>query len=172
MTTQNIANMDNTVMYLCEWLCEYPNEDDFHPVELIDQMLECQKFCQDNGFEIKDENIYYDTASDFLSSNPDERPGLNSLFEAVIRNEKITNIIVYRIDRLTRSLNKFLRIVQELSNLGVTVYSVTEPFNTETFIDDFPNLEMLHIFARMERDSERDRWSSMMRLEKQKTEVA
>jgi len=167
MESKNISNMSNTAMYLRELPHEYPDEHDLSSDQLIDQMLECQKFCQDNGFEIKDENIYHDIAPGFLSPNPNERPGLKSLFEAVIRNEKITNLIVYKIDRLTRSLDQFLQIMQELNNLGVTVYSVTEPFSTEAFIDEFPNLEMLNIFAQMERDSERDYWLSMRR-EKQK----
>ncbi len=59
------------------------------------------------------------------------RPALRSLLRGV-ENDKVDCIVVYRIDRLTRSLADFARIIEILDESKVTFVSVTQQFNTTT----------------------------------------
>jgi site-specific DNA recombinase len=58
-----------------------------------------------------------------------ERPGLRQLLEDVEAG-KIDIIVVYKVDRLTRSLADFARIVDVLDKHGASFVSVTQAFNT------------------------------------------
>jgi len=58
-----------------------------------------------------------------------ERPGLKQLLEDVQAN-KINVVVVYKVDRLTRSLSDFAKIVETLDAKGVSFVSVTQQFNT------------------------------------------
>ena len=147
MESKNIADMSNTAMYLRMGYEEAPEEeDDVMANELVDQSEECQAFCRDNGFEIKDKNIYYDIASGLLP--PEKRPGLRSLLN-VVRRKEITTIVVYRIDRLVRGLNSFVQIVHELNGLGATIQSVTESLKITNLFEK-STLEVLFSIAQME----------------------
>ncbi len=54
----------------------------------------------------------------------DERPGLQQLM-ADIRSGKVDRIVVYKNDRLTRSLGDFAKIVDVLDGAGASFVSVT-----------------------------------------------
>src|SRR5579875_3011142 len=58
-----------------------------------------------------------------------ERPRLRQLLADVIAG-KVDIIVVYKIDRLTRSLADFARIVEVLDKAGASFVSVTQSFNT------------------------------------------
>src|SRR6476469_7823999 len=58
-----------------------------------------------------------------------ERPGLQSLLDD-IRAGRIDVVVVYKIDRLTRALADFARIVETFDAHGVSFVSVTQAFNT------------------------------------------
>ena len=58
-----------------------------------------------------------------------ERPGLAHLL-ADVEAGKINIILVYKFDRLTRSLMDFARIVERLDAMNVSFVSVTQAFNT------------------------------------------
>src|SRR5205823_2023133 len=60
-----------------------------------------------------------------------ERPGLKQLLEDVAAN-KVDIIVVYKVDRLTRSLADFAKIVEILDASNVSFVSVTQQFNTTT----------------------------------------
>jgi site-specific DNA recombinase len=61
-----------------------------------------------------------------------ERPALQQLLADVEAN-KVDTIVVYRVDRLTRSLANFAKIVEALDARGVSFVSVTQQFNTTSF---------------------------------------
>ena len=48
------------------------------------------------------------------------------------RDGLISTIIVKKYDRFSRNMREYLNITDELDKLGVSVYSFSEPFNTET----------------------------------------
>jgi site-specific DNA recombinase len=79
-----------------------------------------------------------------------ERPALKMLL-ADVRSGKIDVIVVYKVDRLTRSLTDFARIVEVLDTHGVSFVSVTQAFNTTTSMGRL-TLNVLLSFAQFERE--------------------
>jgi DNA invertase Pin-like site-specific DNA recombinase len=85
-----------------------------------------------------------------LSGGSLERPGLQRLL-ADIRDGKVDLVLVYKVDRLTRSLPDFARIVDVLDAHGASFVSVTQHFNTATSMGRL-TLNMLLSFAQFERE--------------------
>lgn len=79
-----------------------------------------------------------------------ERPGLKRLLADVAAG-KIDVILLYKIDRLTRSLSDFARIVDVLDEAGASFVSITQSFNTTTSMGRL-TLNMLLSFAQFERE--------------------
>jgi DNA invertase Pin-like site-specific DNA recombinase len=79
-----------------------------------------------------------------------ERPGLRQLLEDVQAN-KVDIIVVYKVDRLTRSLADFAKIVETLDARGVSFVSVTQQFNTTSSMGRL-TLNILLSFAQFERE--------------------
>jgi DNA invertase Pin-like site-specific DNA recombinase len=79
-----------------------------------------------------------------------ERPGLKRLLEDV-ENGQVDTIVVYKVDRLTRSLADFAKIVEALDARGVSFVSVTQQFNTTTSMGRL-TLNVLLSFAQFERE--------------------
>src|SRR5271154_4190660 len=78
------------------------------------------------------------------------RPALKRLLEDVGAN-KINVIVVYKVDRLTRTLADFAKIVEALDARGVSFVSVTQQFNTTTSMGRL-TLNILLSFAQFERE--------------------
>ncbi len=85
-----------------------------------------------------------------LSGGSLDRPALQQLL-ADIGDGKIDQIVVYKIDRLTRSLADFAKIVDILDATGASFVSVTQSFNTATSMGRL-TLNMLLSFAQFERE--------------------
>src|ERR1700716_313650 len=64
-----------------------------------------------------------------MADTPVDRPDLQRLLDD-IRARKIDVIVVYKVDRLTRSLADFARLVELFDAQGVSFVSVTQQFNT------------------------------------------
>ena len=79
-----------------------------------------------------------------------ERPGLRRLL-ADIEAGKVDIILLYKIDRLTRSLTDFAKIVEVLDCAGACFVSITQSFNTTTSVGRL-TLNMLLSFAQFERE--------------------
>jgi len=79
-----------------------------------------------------------------------ERPALKQLLRDVEAG-KIDIVVVYKVDRLTRSLNDFARIVDILDKAGASFVSVTQAFNTTTSMGRL-TLNVLLSFAQFERE--------------------
>ena len=86
-----------------------------------------------------------------------ERPALRRLL-ADAKAGKVDCVVVYKVDRLTRSLFDFARIVEVLDKHGVSFVAVTQQFNTTTSLGRL-TLNILLSFAQFEREiiSERTR---------------
>jgi site-specific DNA recombinase len=85
-----------------------------------------------------------------LSGGTLERPALQSLL-ADIRARKIDVVVVYKVDRLTRSLADFAKLVELFEAHGVSFVSVTQQFNTTTSMGRL-TLNVLLSFAQFERE--------------------
>src|SRR3954469_6117258 len=85
----------------------------------------------------------------FSGGNTD-RPALQQLLEDV-RAGKVDIIVVYKVDRLTRSLADFAKLVELFDQHGVSFVSVTQAFNTTTSMGRL-TLNVLLSFAQFERE--------------------
>ncbi len=79
-----------------------------------------------------------------------ERPALQQLL-ADIQGGRIDIIVVYKVDRLTRSLADFARLVEIFDAQGVSFVSVTQQFNTTSSMGRL-TLNVLLSFAQFERE--------------------
>jgi site-specific DNA recombinase len=84
------------------------------------------------------------------SGGSTERPALQRLL-ADIRDRKIDIVVVYKVDRLTRSLADFAKLVELFDAHGVSFVSVTQQFNTTTSMGRL-TLNVLLSFAQFERE--------------------
>jgi site-specific DNA recombinase len=79
-----------------------------------------------------------------------ERPALKRLL-ADVKAGQVDVIIVYKIDRLSRSMLDFLNLIEMFENHGVTFVSVTQSFNTKDAMGRM-SLNILVTFAQFERE--------------------
>jgi site-specific DNA recombinase len=84
------------------------------------------------------------------SGGSTERPALQTLL-ADIRDRRIDVVVVYKVDRLTRSLADFAKLVELFDAHGVSFVSVTQQFNTTTSMGRL-TLNVLLSFAQFERE--------------------
>ena len=93
-------------------------------------------------------DTHYDDGG--FSGGSMERPALKRLL-ADIAAGKIDVVVVYKIDRLTRALADFVRIVELFDRHGVSFVSVTQAFNTTSSMGRL-TLNVLLSFAQFERE--------------------
>ena len=79
-----------------------------------------------------------------------DRPGLQRLLADIARGQ-VDIIVVYKVDRLTRSLADFARMVELFDAKGVSFVSVTQAFNTTSSMGRL-TLNVLLSFAQFERE--------------------
>ena len=95
-----------------------------------------------------------------------ERPALQGLL-ADIRAGRIDIVVVYKVDRLTRSLADFARLVEIFDGQGVSFVSVTQQFNTTSSMGRL-TLNVLLSFAQFEREVTGERIRDKIAASKQK----
>jgi site-specific DNA recombinase len=79
-----------------------------------------------------------------------DRPGLKALMEAIAAG-LVDTVVVYKVDRLTRSLADFAKLVELFDRHHVSFVSVTQAFNTTTSMGRL-TLNVLLSFAQFERE--------------------
>ena len=79
-----------------------------------------------------------------------ERPGLKKLLADIVA-KRVRVVVVYKVDRLTRSLADFAKLVELFDEHGVSFVSVTQAFNTTTSMGRL-TLNVLLSFAQFERE--------------------
>jgi site-specific DNA recombinase len=100
------------------------------------------------------------------SGGSTDRPALQRLL-ADIRAKKIDVIVVYKVDRLTRSLADFAKLVELFDSHGVSFVSVTQQFNTTTSMGRL-TLNVLLSFAQFEREVTSERIRDKIAASKRK----
>ncbi len=100
------------------------------------------------------------------SGGSTDRPDLQRLLED-IRARKIDVIVVYKVDRLTRSLADFAKLVELFDSHGVSFVSVTQQFNTTTSMGRL-TLNVLLSFAQFEREVTSERIRDKIAASKRK----
>ncbi|WP_127143080.1 recombinase family protein [Pelagibacterium montanilacus] len=101
-----------------------------------------------------------------ISGGTMERPGLKRLL-ADLRDGKVDVVVVYKIDRLTRSLFDFARLVDILDGAKASFVSVTQQFNTTTSMGRL-TLNVLLSFAQFEREVTAERIRDKIAASKRK----
>ena len=95
-----------------------------------------------------------------------DRPALQRLL-ADVRAGKVDVIVVYKVDRLTRSLADFAKLVELFDAHGVSFVSVTQQFNTTTSMGRL-TLNVLLSFAQFEREVTSERIRDKIAASKRK----
>lgn len=101
-----------------------------------------------------------------ISGGTMERPGIQRLLTD-IQNRRIDVVVVYKVDRLTRSLADFARMVELFDAHGVSFVSVTQQFNTTNSMGRL-TLNVLLSFAQFEREVTGERIRDKIAASKQK----
>jgi site-specific DNA recombinase len=101
----------------------------------------------------------------FSGGNTD-RPALRRLLDDV-RAGKVDVIVVYKVDRLTRSLADFAKLVELFDQHNVSFVSVTQQFNTTTSMGRL-TLNVLLSFAQFEREVTSERIRDKIAASKRK----
>ena len=116
--------------------------------EQVDRM---QMYCQAMGWQVY--KIYTDPG---YSGGDTNRPGLQSMIKDV-KAGKIDKVVVYKLDRLSRSLKDTLILIEDifLPN-NVDFVSITENFDTNSSLGRAV-LGLLGVFAQLERDKIKER---------------
>jgi site-specific DNA recombinase len=87
-----------------------------------------------------------------------DRPGLQAALD-LARQGRIDQLLVYRIDRLSRKVRQLASIAEELDTINVVLRSATEPFDTGSAAGRMM-LQMLGVFAEFEHATIVDRVTS------------
>jgi site-specific DNA recombinase len=101
-----------------------------------------------------------------LSGGTMDRPALQSLL-GDIRQKLVDVVVVYKVDRLTRSLADFAKMVEVFDAGGVSFVAVTQQFNTTTSMGRL-TLNVLLSFAQFEREVTGERIRDKIAASKQK----
>lgn len=101
-----------------------------------------------------------------LSGGTLERPALRRLFDEIDAG-RVDMVVVYKIDRLTRSLSDFAKLVDRLDAARASFVSVTQQFNTSTSMGRL-TLNVLLSFAQFEREVTAERIRDKIAASKKK----
>ena len=138
-------------------------EQDFNSLnaqrEACEAYIESQKH---EGWELLPDT--YDDGG--LSGGSLERPALQRLMRAV-DDKHVDQVVVYKIDRLTRSLADFAKLVERLDAAQASFVSVTQSFNTATSMGRL-TLNVLLSFAQFEREVTAERIRDKIAASKKK----
>jgi DNA invertase Pin-like site-specific DNA recombinase len=113
------------------------------------QEIELSEYANNRNFEI------FKVYTDKISGSKDSRPALNEIMMDA-RNKCFDGVIVWKLDRLGRSLQHLIQIIQEWSNLNIDFICKTEPIDTTSASGEL----IFHIFgaiAQFERELIKER---------------
>jgi DNA invertase Pin-like site-specific DNA recombinase len=126
---------------------EHGLDQDFNSLDA--QREACSAYIKSQAHEGWRENReHYDDGG--FSGGSLDRPALQRLLED-IESRKVDVIVVYKVDRLTRSLADFAKLVELFDGEGVSFVSVTQSFNTTSSMGRL-TLNVLLSFAQFERE--------------------
>lgn len=101
-----------------------------------------------------------------LSGETLDRPALQRLFDDIDQG-RIDRVVVYKIDRLTRSLLDFAKLIERFEAAGASFVAVTQHFNTSTSMGRL-TLNVLLSFAQFEREVTAERIRDKIAASKRK----
>ncbi len=84
-----------------------------------------KQYCRNNDFDV------YDIYLDYFTGKSDSRPAFDRLMTDM-RDKRFNTIVVYKLDRIGRSLQHLLQLFQEFKNRNIDFISITQNINTTT----------------------------------------
>ena len=138
-------------------------DQDFNSLDAQRESAEAYILSQKNEGWVTHPERYDDGG--FTGANM-ERPALKRLLGDAEAG-KINCIVVYKYDRLSRSMSDFMKILEILDKHHVTFVAVTQPFDTRTSAGRF-TVNMLLNFAQFEREMISERTRDKMRANRRK----
>lgn len=114
-------------------------------ISIETQINECKKWVDGS------EECEVFTDKGISGKSVDNRPEFQKMMREV-RNGKVTKIVVYKLDRISRSLADFVNMQKEFENYKTKLISTTENFDTSTIMGK-AMINILMIFAEMERET-------------------
>jgi len=121
---------------------------------LEQQEIPLIELCKKEGWE-------YEVFTDHASGSKESRPELDKMMQR-IRKKEFDTLLIFRLDRLGRSLKHLLQLIEELKNLKVRVIFQTQNIDTETPQGMF-FLQILGATAEFERQLIRERIKDKLR---------
>ena len=115
------------------------------------QLREARDYCQRNGI------VEYKTYADVASGATSSRPQLDAMLTD-LRAGRIKTIVVYKLDRLGRSLTNLLDLLAEFRNRKIRLISISDGLDTSN--DNPMNrafFRLLGVFGELEREIIRER---------------
>jgi site-specific DNA recombinase len=109
------------------------------------QLVALRDYCARMSYNIKSE--YVDRG---FSGKNDQRPAFERLMND-IRTNRVKCVVVYKLDRIGRSLQHLLNLFEEFKNRSVEFVSMTQNINTQT-PEGRMFWQMLGVFAEYERE--------------------
>lgn len=109
------------------------------------QLMALRDYCQKLEYQISGE--YVDSG---FSGKDDKRPEFERLI-ADVRTNKVSAVLVYKLDRIGRSLKHLLNLFEEFKARGTEFISLTQNINTST-PEGKMFWQMLGVFAEYERE--------------------
>ena len=120
--------------------CRISTEDQ----KLNNQYSICKAFCDRN------EHTIYKEYSDIISGTKSSRPAFNELL-ADMRANKFDGIVVSKLDRMGRSLQHLLGLIEEFTSKGVHFMAATQNIDTSSSAGRL-QLQIMGAFAEFERN--------------------
>lgn len=142
MATKKINNNGITAIYVRRSVSDKDKGN--NSLSIAAQREECVKFVGDCEYR-----IYCDDGKS--GKDIAHRPEFQAMMQDA-RDGLISRIVVKKYDRFSRNMREYLNITDELDKYGVTVYSLSEPFNTETKEGRMMRNNLLN-FAEFERET-------------------
>ena len=112
--------------------------------DLQTQLSALKEYCNRVGYEIAEEY------QDVISGKTDKRPGFDRMLNDM-RQGKFKIILVYKLDRIGRSLQHLLNLFEEFKNNRINFVSITQNINTTT-PEGKMFLRLLMILSEFERE--------------------
>jgi DNA invertase Pin-like site-specific DNA recombinase len=119
---------------------------------LENQLAELRVVCERNAWEVV--QVFTDFGLSGAKGRS-QRSGLDALLKGVVRRE-FDQVVVWSIDRLGRSLQDLISVLEELQQKGVELYSHRQALDTNTPSGKML-FQMLGVFAEFEREIMRER---------------
>lgn len=125
-------------------------DEENQPTSLASQHERLQAFCK-----VQEDWQIVARHHDRSTGTKLDRPGLQAALD-LARQGRIDQLLVYRIDRLSRKVRQLAQLAEELDACGVVLGSATEPFDTGSPAGRMM-LQMLGVFAEFEHATTVDR---------------